>query len=442
MADLTRTVAVDVDDVDETPVRGFRWPWYLSALVGGIGVALAGWVLLAGVSVLAWLGQTETSFSSALVLATQGFALAHGVPVAIAGQPVSLIPLGLTALLIFLAMPVVSYVARAAADAQGEEDADGIIRLDRGRLVITVAGTHAGVYTITATALVGLVLGSAFVGRALLGSLLVGALASLWGAARAVGYDVSATWPHWLRAVPRAMLAAVLVVTTMAAVLLALASWQGRARIADITAGLAPDWMGIVALGVIHLLYLPNLILWSCSWLLGAGVSLGDGSLLSMAVTDVGLLPAIPALGAVPEPGPGSAAMLWWFVPGAVAGIVAGVTVALARPRARFDETSLVGGLSGVAAGLLLTALAHLGSGALGADRLAHIGARVDQLLVFAPTLLGLAGMAGGLIVGLLRRPPKPASDDASRGAAEDEPHPRQEVDHHFESTLESPEEG
>ena len=59
----------------------------------------------------------------------------------------------------------------------------------------------------------------------------------------------------------------------------------------------------------------------------------------------------------------------------------------------------------GVAAGLLLTVLAALGAGGLGADRLAHLGARVGELAVFAPTLLGLAGLVSGLFVGLARRP-------------------------------------
>ncbi|MFD0867076.1 DUF6350 family protein, partial [Tessaracoccus lubricantis] len=75
-----------------------------------------------------------------------------------------------------------------------------------------------------------------------------------------------------------------------------------------------------------------------------------------------------------------------------------------ARPRARFDETALVGGLSGVAAGVLIATFCSMAAGALGDDRLSHIGARMPELLVFAPTILGISGVAAGLALGLLRR--------------------------------------
>ena len=90
---------------------------------------------------------------------------------------------------------------------------------------------------------------------------------------------------------------------------------------------------------------------------------------------------------------------------GLLAGALAGAVVTLARPRARFDETALVGGLSGVLAGGLIVVACALGGGSLGSERLAHIGPRVGALAIFAPTLLGLSGLAVGLILGLLRRP-------------------------------------
>ena len=73
---------------------------------------------------------------------------------------------------------------------------------------------------------------------------------------------------------------------------------------------------------------------------------------MTVTPTDVGLLPAIPAMGLVPEPGLASPALLWWLLLGVVAGAIAPVAVGLARPPAPFDETSLVGGLAGVGAGL------------------------------------------------------------------------------------------
>jgi hypothetical protein len=75
-----------------------------------------------------------------------------------------------------------------------------------------------------------------------------------------------------------------------------------------------------------------------------------------------------------------------------------------ARPAARCDETSLVGGLSGLLAGLCLVALAWASGGDLGAQRLAGLGPRLLPLLVLSATTMGLAGMLVGLVLGLVRR--------------------------------------
>ena len=93
----------------------------------------------------------------------------------------------------------------------------------------------------------------------------------------------------------------------------------------------------------------------------------------------------------------------WWLAGGVLAGAVAALVVVLGRRAARFDETALVGGLAGVLSGAVFTGLAWLSSGDLGVARLADLGPRLLPLLVLAVTTLGLAGMASGLILGLVR---------------------------------------
>ncbi|WP_296140101.1 DUF6350 family protein [uncultured Tessaracoccus sp.] len=422
MADVTRTVAVDVDEREPSSPGGFSWPWYVVTLVGAVGVALAGWVLLAGVTTLGWTAATTVPFRDAVTLATKVFALAHAVPVDIGGQHVTLVPLGLTFLLVFLAVPVVGHAARKAAAGAGEVDPSGEVRVDRDRVVWTVAGLHAATYCLAVTATTGALLGGQAAARALLGGAVVGLVAGLWGAARGLGHDPTAPWPAWLRSVPRALAVAVLTVWIGGSAVVAVAVFQGRGRVGELTTNLGVDGAGIVALAVLHLIYLPNLVLWASSWLLGAGITLGDGSLVSLLVTDVGLLPGVPVLGAVPEPGTNPTATLWWLAVGAAAGAVAGLVVVWARPRARFDETALVGGLSGVLAGLVLTFLGVLATGGLGVARLAHVGARTGELAIFAPVLLGTSGMLAGLVLGLVRRLATPeaatqAADDNDQGA-------------------------
>lgn len=417
MADLTRTVAVDVDEEPQRPSERFTWPWQLVAILGPLAVVLAGWIILAGVSTIVWIQLSEVSFRSALVIATQLFSLTHGASIELVGQTVTLMPLGLSALLMFLGLPVAGAAARLAAERFGEFDETGALNVDLERVVWWTGGVYAVTYAAAVAIVSGAVLGWDVAPRTLLGALLIGAVSGLWGASRGVGWDGTQHWPAWCRSIPRAMGVAVLTVLAAGSAALTVAMVLGRQRIETITASLEPDWAGFVALIVLHLIYLPNLVLWACSWILGAGVSLGDGSLISLAVTDVGLMPAIPGLGAVPEPGVGSLTSFWWLAAGVVAGVLAALAVTWSRPRARFDETALVGGLSGVVAGLILTLLASVASGGLGSDRLVHMGARVGQLAVFAPTLLGLSGLAAGLVLGLLRRPPRQA--DADEGGEE-----------------------
>ena len=413
-----RTVAVDLDRTPEPEPRRWPWPWYLPAVLGPLVVLLVGWLVLSGFTMIAWLTSPDAEFGPGLRLSAEVLVLAHGAPVEIAGQAVSIAPLGVTLLLIFLGLPLAGHAARQAAAHTAQPDDTGELWVDGEQLVAKAGGTFAAVHTVAVVVLAySMGVGS---GRVLLGGLVVGGIAGFLGASRGIGHDPTEGWPQWLRSVPRAMIAAILTVLSGAIVLTAVAVWAGWDRIADIVAALDGGTSGVILLLVLHLLYLPNILLASASWLLGAGFTLGDGSMVTMAITDVGLLPAIPVLGAVPPNGLHGTGHLWWLVIGAAAGIAAALVVAWARPRARFDETALVGGLSGVVAGVLLATLGSLASGALGVDRLSRIGARMPELLVFAPTLLGLAGAFAGFVLGLVRRPPKPIPP----ADPDEEPHP------------------
>ena len=128
-----------------------------------------------------------------------------------------------------------------------------------------------------------------------------------------------------------------------------------------------------------QLAYAPNAIVWAASYAIGPGFTLGNGSIVSPAATELGALPAIPLLTAVPDVGPGGVSHLWWLALGVAAGAVAATLVVLARPTARFDETTLVGGLAGVLAGVAFTGVAWLTSGDLGTDLLSGLGPQLSR---------------------------------------------------------------
>lgn len=415
-----RTIAVDVDDSGETPehARRLPWPWWSIAVVGSIAVVAAGWLLVAGAMLLASLASPAADIPGVLALATRFLVLAYGAPVEIGGQLVTLVPLLLTLALVVLGQPVAAMAARHLAADQATGDDTGELWVDGRRLVVRVAGTYAGSHALGV-----LVIGATTTGvgnpwLGAIGALAVGAVAGLWGASRAIRYDHRLDWPAWLRPLPRVLAVSFLTCLAGGAAAMAVAVFMRGERVVAIHEALQPGVLGGGLLLALQLLYVPNLAMCGTAWVLGAGVTLGDGSIANLGVTDVGFLPSIPVLGAVPDPGLVSEEALWWLLVGVVAGAASAALMVTSLPRARFDRTALVGAGTGIAGGLLVVVACSLAAGGLGSSRLAHIGPIVSDVSVVAPSVLGLSGLAAGLVVGLIRRPPRtPVTQEAPDAA-------------------------
>ncbi|MCP2635276.1 DUF6350 family protein [Microbacterium sp. HD4P20] len=61
------------------------------------------------------------------------------------------------------------------------------------------------------------------------------------------------------------------------------------------------DVAGATVLTLVQLAYLPTLAIWGFAFAAGPGFAVGEGSAVSPAATQVGVVPGIPALGAVPD---------------------------------------------------------------------------------------------------------------------------------------------
>lgn len=61
------------------------------------------------------------------------------------------------------------------------------------------------------------------------------------------------------------------------------------------------DLLGATVMTLAQLAYLPTLVVWSLAFVAGPGFGLGSGSAVSPSGTQVGVVPGVPILGAVPE---------------------------------------------------------------------------------------------------------------------------------------------
>jgi hypothetical protein len=351
---------------------------------------LASWILCAGTTVLGWLASEPGSLVGALQLGTLLWLLSNGVGVVVGTIPVTLVPWGATLVTAFM---ISRFAAASARQVRaGQKTSPGLIS------VVTVAAYQLPV-------LVCAVLWAEPWRAPARWAVAIGVylLAAWWGSSRNLAAR-PAVVPSRARAIIRAVLAAQLAMLVAGAAVLVTGIWMHLERVAALHEALHPGLAGAIALLLLQLAFAPNALIWSASYALGSGFSLGAGSVVAPAATELGMVPGIPLLGALPSAGPGEVAQLWWLAAGAVAGAVACWVVLVSRPAVRFDQASLAGGACGLLAGVVFAGLAWAASGDLGNLRLADIGPRLFGLLVMAGTAMGLAGLITGLAFGLVTR--------------------------------------
>lgn len=402
------TVVFGGDDRPELPTAA----WLALAAGAGVLSVVCGWVLVTGVVVAGWLAAEPGTLGQAIAVGTQLWLLANGGGAALGSASVTLIPWGITLLVAWLVSRTAGYAARHGSPGSSTVTPMVCIVTTVGYLVplVGVALVAGGPWPALRSGTVMLVVVS---------------LAAAWGCCQARDSWPTATWPTWSRAVPRAVAAAVLLMVGGGTAVLASGLALNLDRVTRLVSELDAGIVGNVALLLGQLAYAPNAIVWSACYALGPGFSLGAGSLVSPAATELGALPSIPLLAAVPDVGPGGVSHLWWLALGVAAGAVAATQVVLARPSARFDQTSLVGGLAGALAGAVFAGVAWLTGGDLGSDLLAGLGPAIIPVLVMATSTMGLSGALCGLVLGLWNSRPRhnrPDRVDASSEPEDEQP--------------------
>jgi hypothetical protein len=189
--------------------------------------------------------------------------------------------------------------------------------------------------------------------------------------------------------------AAVLTAAALAVAVLLLANY---AQIITLYENLHTEALGGLALTIAQILFLPNLVIWAASWLIGPGFAIGAGSTVSPLSTTLGPIPSIPVLGALPQ-GDLPFAFVGLVVP-VLAGFLVGALLRgplAARIRSTPPVTWMLGaGLgTGIVGGAMLGLLAWASAGSMGPGRLQQAGPDPVAVGLLAALELGVAAVLG-----------------------------------------------
>jgi len=387
-------------------------PVVLSAVISAGACLLTGLLTCAAVAVIGWLAATFGGASGAIRAGASAWLVAHKAGVTLGSGAITIAPLGLT---LFLGWCLYRG-GKSAARSSGA---------DRTKDLIVLSGTFALVYGLGALIIALLTADgplrvsplSAFFAAASL-ALVAGTIGALVesGAAQ----DIADATPTGLRDAVPAAAAAVLTVIAIASLLYGVLLAIHFSRVTAMLELLDAGVVGSVVLFAICLMLVPNMVLYVVSFLAGPGFQLGVGTTIAPTGVDVGNLPALPLLAAVPADGatPSYLLVLTAVVP-LVAGVVAGLVVAR---RGMADEDSealgwdafaLRGGMAALLAGVMLYVLMALSGGSAGSGRMSAVG--VPAALPAAGVLA--AGMAiGASITAAVIASRRPADGEADAG--------------------------
>lgn len=202
----------------------------------------------------------------------------------------------------------------------------------------------------------------------------------------------------------RAGSAATAIVIGLAALILALLIFGNYGAIIGLYEQLQTGVAGGAALTIAQLAFLPNLVIWLMSWLVGPGFAIGTGSTVSPIGTALGPLPGVPLFGVIPAHG------YTFGLVGVIVPLLAGfVAAALLRGTRRAGVDSapalfLTAIGIGIVAGIELGLLAWWSSGALGPGRLHDVGPNPWLVGSIAAAEVAVAAVIGLVAGGRARR--------------------------------------
>jgi hypothetical protein len=377
------------------------------AALSGAGAAAVSACVFVLPALLVWVAASQSTvpWTSALGTGASLWLLGGGAHLRVGAATVTVVPL----LFLLLAVLGAAWSAgRATFDSAGDREPSPLRGLVHRRLVAELGAWTSG-YAVCAALwwLAAALAGPAPVPWTVaLPVLVVPVLAAVLALVRHVRrrpelLGEAMRRPGWLpAAVPRGLRAglegaAVLVASGIAVcVVMVVLHFD---RVAHLQSELSPGVVGGAVLVLAQLAVLPNLALWAVSFLAGTGFSAVEGASATWTGSRTSILPMVPVLGALPEPGafPGALPLLV-LVPVAVGAFVGwralrGIS-RLSSQRTKLGVVAVAVVVTAAAVGLLDV----LGGSSLGAARLSRIGAPAGSM-----TLALLVEVALGSLVAL-----------------------------------------
>jgi hypothetical protein len=380
-----------------------RRPLVVLSVLGGVAAAGSTLMVCLALGVTGWFLTDAGAHGEprdGLRVGALGWLMGHGSGVAVDGVRVTAVPLLVTLVAAWTTWRVAHRVGDSIS-GHGP-DADAISDGERDWTVPVAVALFTGGYVLV-TALTGSLAGSAQTaadsGHAVLWSVILGVCVG--GPALAVGSGRAAIWAAMLPVAVRAAATTcrAIVVAYLAASLLALgvALAVDFGTAANVLSQLHLDRGESALFLLATALVVPNAVLFSGSYLLGPGFTVGAHTMVSPTTVVLGPLPMFPLLAALPANGPASG---WATALMAVPPVVAALAAARAQrrhPTVRWEEGALRGCTGGVLAGVVVGLLASVAGGAVGPGRMQDVGPFTFDVLVHAITAFGIGGLFGGL---------------------------------------------
>jgi hypothetical protein len=379
-------------------------PVLLAAVIGAGACLLTGLLACAAVAVVGWLAASFGGASGAVKAGAAVWLVAHKAGATFGGGSVTIAPLGLTLFLAWCLYRAGRFTARVSgADKTGE------LALASGVLAVTYGLAALFIALLTSDNSVKVSPWSAFLGAATL-AIIAGTAGVLVESGAAA--DIADATPTGLRDAVPAAAAAVLSIVAIAALLYAVILAIHFSRVTSMLELLDAGPVGSVVLFAICLMLLPNVLLYVVAFLAGPGFQLGVGTSIAPTGVDVGNLPALPLLAAVPSDGATSTYLLVLtaLVPLA-AGVVAGLVITrrglktVESEALGWDAFALRGAIAALLAGLTLMILMVLAGGSAGPGRMAEVG--IPGAVPAAGVLTAGMALAAAITAGVVaaRRP-------------------------------------